>query len=99
MMTNGKIRRWLFETDRKLGDTDSVTTHPSKRKIQNLELQRCRLAKLRKKMETMRNHRVLGSFTQFWQHIEEQVEANEEVDNIEYLSGFFHQISKSPSEN
>ena len=81
----------LQDQERKLGE--------SKRKIRSLELQRCRLAKLRKKMETMRNHRVLGSFIQFWQHIEGQVEANEEVDDIEYLSDFFHQISKSPSEN
>ena len=48
----------------------------SREKIKNLELQRSCLAKLRKKMETARNHRVLGGFTQFWQSIEKQAEAD-----------------------
>ena len=77
----------LQDQERRLGE--------SKRKIQSLELQRCRLAKLRKKMEMARNHRVLGSFTQFWQHIEDQVETDEEGDYLEYLGDFFRLISKS----
>ena len=66
----------------------------SKKKIKNLELQRSRLAKLRKKMETARNHRVLGSFTQFWQNIGKQVEADKEVDYLEYLGDFSRLICK-----
>ena len=66
----------------------------SKKKIKNLELQRSRLAKLRKKMETARNHRVLGSSTQFWQNIGKQVEADKEVDYLEYLGDFFRLICK-----
>ena len=57
----------------------------SREKIKNLELQRSCLAKLRKKMETARNHRVLGGFTQFWRSIEKQAEADKEVDYLEYL--------------
>ena len=78
----------LQDQERRLGE--------SKRKIQSLELQRCSLAKLRKKMETARNHQVLGSFTQFWQHIEGQVETDEEGDYLEYLGDFFPPNIQTP---
>ena len=66
----------------------------SKKATKALEAQRSRLAKLRRKMETVRNHKILGSFTQFWQHIEEQAE-NEESDHLGDVGDFFRLVRKS----
>ena len=66
----------------------------SKKAIKVLELQRGRLAKSRKKIETARNHKVLGSFTQFWQNVGKQAVVDEEPDHLEYTGDFFRLLCK-----
>ena len=60
-----------------------------RRVIKAKTLERRRLAKARKKMETVRNHKILGSFAQFWTNIERQEARNEGFDHLEGAGDFF----------
>ena len=60
-----------------------------------LTLERRRLAKARKKMETVRSHKILGSFIQFWISIGRQETKDEELDHLENAGDFFRLIYKS----
>ena len=54
--------------------------------VKNLELERKQLVRMRKKRETVRNHKILGSFTQFWRRGERQEMAGGgEFDHLEYI--------------
>ena len=60
-----------------------------KKAIKARTLERKRLAKARIKMETVRNHKILGSFAQFWTNIERLEARNEGFDNLEGAGDFF----------
>ena len=67
----------------------------SKKAVKILKLERSRLAKTKKKMETVRSHKILGSFTQFWISIGRQETKDEELDHLENAGDFFRLIYKS----
>ena len=60
-----------------------------KKAIKARTLERKRLAKTRKKMETVRSHKILGSFAQFWTNIERQETRNEGFDHLEGAGDLF----------
>ena len=59
-----------------------------KKAIKARTLERKRLAKARKKTETVRSHKILGSFIQFWISIERQETKDEEFDHLENAGEF-----------
>ena len=71
----------LDDQDRRLKEHKKV--------IKAKTLERERLAKARRKMETVRNHKILGSFAQFWTNIEQPETRNEGFDYLEGAGDFF----------
>ena len=75
-----------------LDDQDRrIKEHEKSIKARTLE--RKRLARWRKKMETVRGHKILGSFVQFWANIERQETSNEGPDHLEGAGDFFRLFS------
>ena len=64
-----------------------IKEHKMATKARTLEIKE--LARARKKREKARCHKILGSFAQFWAHIERQEARGEEPIHLEDVEGFF----------
>ena len=67
--------------------------HKMATKARMLEIKE--LARARKKREKARCHKILGSFAQFWTHIERQEARGEEPIHLEDAEGFFRLFPSS----
>ena len=70
-----------------------IKEHKMATKARTLEIKE--LARARKKREKARCHKILGSFAQFWAHIERQGARDEEPIHLEDVGGFFRLFSSS----
>ena len=87
-------RRYLYRTlqinDNILQDQE-MKLKEVRKAVKTLELEHKHLVRMRKKRETVRRHKIEGSFVQFWRGVEKQeIAGSEESDHLEYAGDFFH---------
>ena len=87
-------QRYLYRTlqinDNILQDQE-MKLKEVRKAVKSRELELKQLVRARQKRETVLNHKILGSFTQFWSGIEKQeITGSGESDHLEYAGDFFH---------